>query len=55
MTPAVGSFFNPSVMAMTVAAIMVTFKTMETDELSTNLPNEFKTPDIMATSDMHKR
>src|SRR3990172_868507 len=28
---------------------------IETDELSTNLPNVFKTPDKSATSDMHKR
>ena len=34
---------------------MTPFKTIETDELSTNLPNELSTPDISATSDMHSR
>ena len=40
---------------MSVATIITPLSTMETDELSTNLPNELRTPDISATSDMHKR
>ncbi len=40
---------------MSVAIIITPLSTMETDELSTNLPNEFSTPDISATSDMHSR
>ena len=42
-------------MAKIVAAIMVRLSTIETDELSTNLPIEFRTPDSSATSDMHSR
>ena len=34
---------------------MVRLRTMETEELSTNLPNELSTPDSRATSDMHSR
>ena len=33
----------------------VRLSTIETDELSTNLPNELSTPDSSATSDMHSR
>ena len=41
--------------ATKVAAIMVRLSTIETAELSTNLPSEFNTPDSSATSDMHTR
>ena len=42
-------------MPTNVAAIMMTLRTMETDELSTNLPKVLSTPDSKATSDMHSR
>ena len=35
--------------------INVAFSTIDTAELSANLPNEFSTPDISATTDIHKR
>ena len=53
--PASGSFLSPMARATSVAAIMVTLRTMETEELSTNLPTELSTPDSSATSDMHSR
>ena len=34
---------------------MVTLSTIETEELSTNLPTEFSTPESSATTDMHSR
>ena len=54
-TPASGSFLRPMARAINVATIMVTLSTIETDELSTNLPMEFSTPDSKATNDMHSR
>ncbi len=54
-TPASGSLLKPMAMAMSVAAIIVRLRTMETAELSTNLPIEFSTPDSNATTDMHSR
>ena len=42
-------------MATSVATIMVMFSTMETAELSTNLPTELRTPDRRATTDMQIR
>ena len=55
MMPAMGSLRYPNHRAMSVAAIIVPFSTMETAELSTNLPNEFSTPDSSATTDMQSR
>ena len=54
-TPASGSLRNPRARATKVAAIIVTFNTIETAELSTNLPSALSTPDSKATSDMHNR
>ena len=54
-TPASGSFLKPRPRATKVAAIMVRLRTMETAELSTNLPTELSIPDSRATSDMHSR
>ena len=55
MMPASGSLLRPMPRATSVAAIMVRLRTMETAELSTNLPTELSTPDSSATSDMHSR
>ena len=38
-----------------IAAVSVRLSTIETDELSTNLPNVLSTPESSATSDMHIR
>ena len=50
-----GSSLSPIPMATSLAAIMVKLSTIETDELSTNLPTELSTPESSATTDMHRR
>ena len=54
-SPAPRSLRNPRSRAASIAAINVRLSTTETSELSTNLPNVFRTPDSSATSDMHSR